>query len=250
MTDTILVICPSRPSRLIQAMGALAGLRTHHKTARIVGLATAPVMFIAKTLPHFDAVWLDPRTSIWDVRGLMELRAELRSVTFARIYDLEQSLTTRIYFHLIFGLRIPPEILKNIPWSGHVAGTAFYHNNPRKSGMHMNDRLQDQLRGAGVYEVLHSDVSWAARQVRDFSAPFRMNQAFAMISLDTESSDTWPIDRFIALAEWFASRKLTPLLVGFDEHPLIAEEICRRCPDTIDVTSLSLIHISEPTRPY
>lgn len=236
MTETILVICPQRPSRMIMAMGALAGLRTHHKNTRIVALATTETMFIAKTLPYFDDVWLDPRTSVWDVRRLLELRAELRSVTFARVYDLEQSFTSRLYFHLIHGVRVKPEVLRTLPWSGDMPGTPLYHDNPRKTGMHFTDLLQDQLRVAGVYEVMKSDVSWAARQVREFSAPFRMNQPFAILCLDTETSDAWPVERFAGLAEWLASRKLTPLLVGFTEHPALVEAINRRCPDAIDLT--------------
>lgn len=236
MNETILIICPQRPSRMVHAMGALAALRTHHKGARLVGLCTGPSMFIANTLPYLDDVWLDPRTSRWDLRGLWELRAELRSTTFARVYDFEQSNTSRLHFHLMHGLRVKPEVLAGIAWSGDIRSTALYHDNPRKTGMHLTDRLQDQLRSAGVYEVLRADVSWAARQVRDFSAPFRMNQPFVMLCLDSETGEHWPVDRFAALAEWFANRKLTPLLVGFAEHPGAAEEIGRRCPDAIDIT--------------
>ena len=236
MTETILVICPQRPSRMVMAMGALAGLRTHHKSARIIGLATTQTLLIAKTLPYFDDIWLDPRGSLWDLRGWLELRAELRSVTFARIYDFEQSFTSHLYFHAIHGLRVKPNVLATIPWSGDMQGTPLYHNNPRKTGMHFTDLLQDQLKVAGVYEVLKSDVSWAARQVREFSAPFRMNQPFAMICLDNETEDTWPVERFAGLAEWLASRKLTPLLVGFSDHTAAVDEITHRCPDAIDIT--------------
>ncbi|MBL8643224.1 MAG: hypothetical protein JNK21_04765 [Rhodospirillaceae bacterium] len=236
MNEIILVICPQRPSRLILAIGALAGLRTHHKNARIIGLSAAATMFIAKALPYLDDVWLDPRTSTWDIRGLLDLRAELRSVSFVRVYDFEQSFISRVYFHLMYGLKPAPEALASIPWSGDMAGTALYHNNPRKTGMHFTDRLQDQLKVAGVYEVLKADVSWAARQVREFSAPFRMNQPFAMLMLDRETDDAWPTERFAGLAEWLVSRKLTPLLVGFAEHPALADEIQRRCPDAIDLT--------------
>ncbi len=236
MTEAILVICPHQTSRLVLAMGALAGLRTHHKSARIIALCTAETMFIAKALPYVDDVWLDPRTSQWDVRALWGLRAELRAVNFVRVYDFEQSLISRIYFHLMYGLRPQPDVLAAIPWSGDMPGTALYHNSPRKTDMHFTDRLQDQLKLAGVYEVLKPDVSWAARQVRDFSAPFRMNQPFAMLMLDRDHDDAWPTERFGALAEWLAARKLTPLLIGFAAHPAQADEIIRRCPDAIDLT--------------
>ena len=76
----------------------------------------------------------------------------------------------------------------------------MFHNNPRKK-MHLIDRMQDQLRAAGVFKHLPADVSWTARQVREFSAPFRMNQPFAMLCLDSETDEGWPTDRFGALAE-------------------------------------------------
>ncbi len=236
MTETILVICPERPARLMLALSALAALRTHHKDARIIGLCTSATMFIAKSLPYMDDVWLDPRRSTWDVCGLLELRAELRSVPFLRVYDFAQSFSSRIYFHLMYGLRPKPDALAVIPWSGDIPGTALYHNNPRKISMHVSDRLQDQLKVAGVYEVLKADVSWAARQVREFSAPFRMNQPFAMLILDHENTDTWPPERYAGLSEWLFSRKLTPLLIGFKPHPQLVDEITRRCPDAIDLT--------------
>lgn len=236
MSDAILVICPRRPAHFMLAMGALAALRTHHKSVRLIGLVTPATLYIAKTLPYLDDTWLDPRTSIWDVRNILELRAELRSATIVRVYDFEQSLTSRLYFYLMHGWPIAADALKHIQWSGDVAGTALFHDNPRKTQMHLIDRRQDQLRAAGVFEHLPADVSWAARQVREFSAPFRMNQPFAIVCLDSETADTWPVDRFAALAEWFASRKLTPLLVGFTEHTELAERICQRCPDAIDIT--------------
>ncbi len=236
MTETILVICPERPARLMLALSALAALRTHHKDARLVALCTPATLLIAKSLPYMDDVWMDPRRSSWDVRGILELRAELRSVTFSRVYDFAQSFSSRVYFHLMYGLKPKPDILATIPWSGDIAGTALYHNNPRKISMHVSDRLQDQLKVAGVYEVLKADVSWAARQVREFSAPFRMNQPFAMLMLDHETEDAWPPERYAGLAEWLTSRKLTPLLMGFANHPHLVDEITRRCPDAIDLT--------------
>ncbi|MBL8629235.1 MAG: hypothetical protein JNM81_06380 [Rhodospirillaceae bacterium] len=236
MSESILVICPDRPAHLMLALSALAALRTHHKGARVIGLCAPAVTFIAKTLPYLDDVWLDPRRSFWDVRGTLELRAELRSVTFTRIYDFAHSFASRMYFHLMHGLKPKPDALAAIPWSGDIEGTALYHNNPRKAGMHVSDHLQDQLKVAGVYEVLKADVSWAARQVREFSAPFRMNQPFAMLILDREGDDAWPSERYAGLAEWLTTRKLTPLLIGFQAHPLLADEILRRCPDAIDLT--------------
>lgn len=236
MTETILIICPQRPSRFVLTLGALAALRTYHKGARLIGLVTAQNMHIAKTLPYLDDAWPDPRASTWDIRRTFDLRAELRAGAYSRVYDFEQSRTSRFYFHLMHGWRVTADELARIQWSGDVPGTALFHNNARKADMHLSDRLQDQLRAAGVFEHLPADVSWAARQVREFSAPFRMNQPFAMICLDQETPDTWPIERFAGLAEWLASRKLTPLLVGFAEHADRAEQICQRCPDAIDIT--------------
>ncbi|MSQ85585.1 MAG: hypothetical protein EXR10_01885 [Alphaproteobacteria bacterium] len=99
------------------------------------------------------------------------------------------------------GWPIAADALKQIQWSGDVSGAALFHNNPRKKQMHLIDRLQDQLRAAVVFEHLPADVSWTARQVREFSAPFRMNQPFAMLCLDSETDEGWPTDRFGALAE-------------------------------------------------
>jgi len=239
MTEAILVICPRRPARFVLAMAALAALRAHHTSARLIGLVTPATKTLAQALPYLDDLWLDPRASGWDVRAVLELRAELRAATFARVYDFEQSRVSRLYFRLMHGWRIAPEALKEIDWSGEVVGTSLFHDNPRKTGMHFSDRLRDQLRVAGVLEHLPADVSWAARQVREFSAPFRMNQPFAMLCLDGESGEAWPVERYAALAEWLAARKLTPLLVGFSAHPDLAERIGQRCPDAIDITGQS-----------
>jgi ADP-heptose:LPS heptosyltransferase len=236
MSEAILVICPRRPARFVLAMAALAALRAHHKSARLIGLVTPATRALARALPHLDELWLDTRASGWDFRATWELRAELRAATFARVYDFDQSAAARLCFRLMHGWRPAPEKLKNIGWSGDVVGTALFHDNPAKTGMHITDRLRDQLRAAGVLEYLPADVSWAARQVREFSAPFRMNQPFAMLCLDSETAEQWPVERYAALAEWLSARKLTPLLVGFTAHPDLAERIMQRCPDVIDIT--------------
>jgi ADP-heptose:LPS heptosyltransferase len=236
MTEAILIICPERPARLVQSMGGLAAVRAHHKAARIVGVVAPECLLIAHALPYLDEIWPDPRSSVWDLRGTWELRAELRSTTFARVYDFAHSRASAFYFRLMHGFRIAPARRQLLPWSGDIGGAAFYHDKPRKGAMHLVDRLQDQLRAAGVHEFLPTDVSWAARQVREFSAPFRMNQPFAMLCLDSEGGERWPVARFAALAEWLAGRKLTPLLVGFAEHGAAAEQITARCADAIDIT--------------
>lgn len=236
MNGTIMVICPRRAGRLVQAMGALAALRTFHKDARLIGLAHGEAMPIARELPYFDEVWPDPRGAWWDVRGLWDLRADLRAGAFARVYDFEQSRASRVCFHLLHGLRPDPKLVPTLPWCGSIPGTALYQDGVLAPGKHYMDRLQDQLRVAGVFEILRPDVSWAARQVREFSAPFRMNHAFAMLCLDSDTAEAWPTARFASLAEWLAARGLTPLLVGFSPHPQLAEDIQQRCPDAIDVT--------------
>jgi ADP-heptose:LPS heptosyltransferase len=236
MTGAILVICPRKPARLMLALSALAALRAYHKHYRIVGLATPQTQTIARALPTFDDVWIDPRASLWDVRNTLDLRAELRSTPFERIYDFEQSPISLLYFHLLFGWPVNDQQRQTISWSGHVRGVGLFHAHAQSTSAHVMDRWKDQLKSAGVLECLPPDVSWAARQVRDFSAPFKMDQPFAMVCLDAESEDSWPADRFAALAEWLTTRKLTPLLVGFDEHAALAERIGHRCPDAIDIT--------------
>jgi ADP-heptose:LPS heptosyltransferase len=236
MTASILVICPRSPARLMLALSALAALRSHHKDQRIIALVAPATQAIARALPTFDDVWLDPRASFWDVRNMMDLRADLRSTTFLRVYDFEQSSTSQLYFHLMFGWPVNDQRRQTILWSGDVRGVGLFHAQTQTTSAHVMDQWKDQLRSAGVLECLPPDVSWAARQVRDFSAPFKMDQPFAMVCLDSEADDAWPADRFAALAEWLAARKLTPLLVGFDEHSALAERIGQRCPDAIDIT--------------
>lgn len=235
MSDTVLVICARAPSRFVLGLSTYAALRAHHKDCKVIALACPATQTLAKALPYFDDIWIDEHTSVFDVRELWELRADLRSTGLSRVYDLETSAHTTLMFHLLHGWPVSAEQRRTIAWSGHIKGTMFDQSTTTTSA-HVVDQLKDQLKTAGVTEILPPDVSWAARQVREFSAPFKMDQPFVMLCLDHEGSDAWAPDRFAALAEWVAARGLTPLLVGFDAHSDLAERILQRCPDAIDIT--------------
>ncbi|MSO73230.1 MAG: hypothetical protein EXQ84_06425 [Rhodospirillaceae bacterium] len=108
----------------------------------------------------------------------------MRAAEFDRVYDFACSPHSRRLFWLMYGWQALPFNRAAIPWSGTIPGTALLHDEPRRPAMHLIDRWNAQLRAAGVYGALRTDISWVARQVKTFNLPFRMSKPFVLISLD------------------------------------------------------------------
>ncbi|HWK44811.1 MAG TPA: glycosyltransferase family 9 protein [Stellaceae bacterium] len=224
----ILVIKHGALGDFVQALGPAAAIRRHHPDASITLLTTAPFVDLARRSPYFDAVWIDDRPSLSDPIGIFRLRRRLRQGRFDRVYDLQTSARSSLYFRLI-GPGYRPE------WSGIAAGCSHPHLNPDRDRMHTLDRQRDQLGIAGIDDVASPSVSWIETPADrfDLGGP-------AVLLIPGGSAHRprkrWPIDRFAALAGLIAASGRRPVILGAIQERPLAAAIQAAAPSSLDLT--------------
>ena len=152
MSHNILVIKLGALGDFIQAGGAFEVIRAHHNRAIITLLTTQAFADFSAKSPWFDEVWVDKRPKLLDMVSWLNLRARLRSGEFQRVYDLQTSDRSNVYFKLFWPSDAPE-------WSGTAKGCSYLHSNPDRDLMHTIDRQAEQLVVAGLPYPSNADFS-------------------------------------------------------------------------------------------
>lgn len=227
MTEKILVIRLSALGDIIQALGPMAAIRRHHPNAWITVLTTKPYAPLLATSPYVDEVWIDARPKGWNVLGWLRLRARLRAAQFDRVYDLQASNRTGLYFWLIGPGRRPD-------WSGVVLGCALRHVNPERDQMHVLNAWADQLQVAGIATMPDPDVSWLDADI----SRFRLRQPYVLFVPGGSAhrpEKIWPAANYGVLGRELAARGITPVVLGTAPEKPLAETIRAACPEARDL---------------
>ncbi|MBV8888732.1 MAG: glycosyltransferase family 9 protein [Alphaproteobacteria bacterium] len=225
----VLVIKLGALGDIVQAMGAAAAIRVHHRDAAITFLTTRPYADLAKAAPYFDAVWIDERPGWRDPGGVLRLRQRLRQARFHRVYDFQTRARTALYFWLMRSQGRPQ-------WSGIAPGASHPHRNPARIRMHTLDRQEDQLRHAGLAgPVPPPDLSWLATDPSRFSL---VPEYVLLIpgGAPHRPQKRWPLDRYVALAQDLAAAGLAPVVVGGPEERPLGAAIAAAEPKARDLT--------------
>ncbi len=229
----ILVIKLSALGDIVQALGPLKAIRSHHPEASITVLTTAPYAALLEATGYVDVVWLDHRPKWYQPSKWLGLMRKVRAVPFDWVYDLQTSDRSNTYFRLF-----PPTSRPN--WSGIAAGCSHPHNNPARDSMHTIDRQAEQLRMAGIAETPLPDLDGAISAVSNLAPP----RPYALLSPGGAShrpGKRWPSDCYANLANQLCADGYTPVLIGTSAEKNILNTIQSRCPDAInlcDQTSL------------
>ncbi len=233
--DRVLVIKHGALGDFLLATGAFQAIRRHHADAWLALLTTAPFADLARATGWFDEVWVDPKPRPWQLGLWLAQVRRLRRAGFARIYDLQHSDRTRLYFHAL-GRRRPE-------WSGIAPGCSHPHANPDRDSMHTVEREAEQLAMAGIETTPPPDVSWLDADV----SRFRLDGGFALLAPGGSAhrpEKRWPAERYAALARWLAGRGVAPVLIGAEAERDALAEIAGACPEARDLcgrTSLAEI---------
>lgn len=228
MSERILIIKLGALGDVVQALGAVAAIRRHHASARLTVLTTAPFASLFAACPHVDETWTDSRPRAWQIGAWIELRRRLRDAGFRRIYDLQTSGRSGVYFRLL-GPGPRPE------WSGIAQGCSHPHANPRRNFMHTLDRQVDQLRFAGIDDVPPPDVSWLTAELGRYELP----QRFALLVPGGSAArlrKRWPAEHYGTLASDLARRGVVSLILGTPGERPLAAAIRALCPTARDLT--------------
>ena len=198
-----------------------AAIRAHHPGAAITLLTTAPYAALGRAAPWFDSVVVDQKPAVWNLPGLVRLRAALRG--FDLVYDLQTSSRSSLYF----GLAGRP------PWSGIARGCAFPDDDPARNSLHTQDRQRGQLHRAGIALFPEPDLAW----LRTGPPPTQGRTAMLVPgAAPHRPAKRWPADRFGAIAAALEAAGIRPVVVGTAADAPLAAAIAAQAPGTLDLT--------------
>lgn len=226
----ILVIKHSALGDFVLATAAFRAIRTHHPGARITLLTTKPYVGIAEASGLFDAVWVDPRAGLWRIGPLLGLIRRIRRARFERIYDLQRSQRTALYYRLL-GPELPWR--RRPEWVGPVRG-ASHRTHGHKAHRHVADREADQLAAAAGIEVGAPDLSFLTSDLARFDLPARI-ALLVPGGAPHRPAKRWPSANFAALGRHLAGLGLTPVLLGTSAEAREIAEIRDACPAARDL---------------
>ena len=233
--ERILVIKHGALGDIVLATGPFKAIRAHHPDAHIVLLTSTPFVKPLKKSGWFDEIWVDDRPNPWHLVEWWRMRRILRNAHFMRVYDLQHTDRTGLYYRMMGQPR--PE------WSGIARGASHRHENPARDSMHTIERQAEQLAVAGINETPPADVSWLTAGV----SRHLVKEPFALLvpgGAKHRPKKRWPVSRYTLLANWLSGRGLQPVLIGGLQESAIMEEIEGRTRGTLNLcndTSLAAI---------
>jgi ADP-heptose:LPS heptosyltransferase len=228
--DKILVIKLGALGDFVQALAAMEHIRAAHPKAHVTLLTTPPFEALARASPYFNDVDSDGRPE--GLGDAVAMIRRLRRAHYDRIYDLQTSSRSNLYFHLLQPFAPP--------WSGVAFGCSLPQRNPNRGKMHTLERQADQLRAAGIWpdapispgSAPPADLSWIMKTgaaARPVSAS--AGRAYALLVPGTSAHRTekrWPVDHFAELGEALRQRGLEILILGGVEESGLARAIQRK----------------------
>lgn len=235
----ILVIRLGALGDFVQDFAAFRQIREAHPGAQITLLTTPPYAELAVASGLFDRVETDGR-----VKGLIQhikLFARLRAARYDRVYDLQTTSRSKIYFYAF--LPRPPE------WSGISWGCSHPHRRPDRDAMHNLDRQADQLHFAGIGpaygpgEAPSPDLSWAAKvagcEPEALLIRLGLRTPFALLAPGASPGTPqklWPIARYGELAVRLQEAGYQIGVVGGPAEAPLFPIIAGRAPGAVDLT--------------
>jgi ADP-heptose:LPS heptosyltransferase len=228
--DKILVIKLGALGDFVQALAAMQHIREAHPKARITLLTTPEFEGLARASPYFNDVETDGRPE-----GFGDLAAMIRRTRrshFDRVYDLQTSSRSNLYFYLLQPFAPP--------WSGTAFGCSMPHRNRERGKMHTLERQADQLKDAGIWpdaptrsgSAPPADLSWILRKgpaTRHASAS--AGRPYALLvpgSSEHRPEKRWPVEHFGELGERLRKRGLEILILGGMQESALARAIQRK----------------------
>ena len=225
----ILVIKLSALGDFVQALGPAAAIRRHHAADEITLLTTRAFASLAQQSGFFDKIEIDNRPKLFELASWAALRRVLRSGRFDRVYDLQTSDRSSLYSWLFFPAHPPPQ------WSGIAWHCSHPHANLRRDPQHTIDKQAEQLLMAGIYPT---PLPACGRSSLALPHGLERLAYFLMIpgSSPRHPEKRWPARRYGELARrLFKATGTVPVIIGAQGEEPLAAEICRACPEAIDL---------------
>ena len=231
--ERVLVIKLGALGDFVQATGPFAAIHAHHANAHLTLLTTAPLAQLAASSPWFDQICVDTRPSPWNLPEWIALMQLLRGGRYDRVYDLQTSDRSSLYFHLM-----RPRMARRprpFEWCGIARGCSHPHRNPAREKMHTVDRHIDQLRVAGVNRVPPPSLDWIEADVSRFGLGGRYVLMVPGGSANRRDK-RWPARHYATLARELLRGGVTPVLLGSAPDRDVTAQVAEKCPEAFDLT--------------
>jgi ADP-heptose:LPS heptosyltransferase len=231
--EKILVIRHGALGDLVQSTGPFKAIRAHHPDAEITLLTAPAFAMFMRACPWFDQVWQDHRPHWHQFMDWLHLRRRLRGAGFTRVYDLQTSSRSSLYFRAFSRAGRPD-------WSGIAPGASHPHDNPKRDLMHTLDRQAEQLAKAGIEAMPAPDLDW----VKADAARFELQTPYALVvpgGAPHRPAKRWPADYYLELCRRVLAAGTQPVLVGGRDEIHLNGVLAERCPgvrDLADQTSI------------
>ncbi|HWA63755.1 MAG TPA: glycosyltransferase family 9 protein, partial [Caulobacteraceae bacterium] len=234
----VLVIKLSAVGDFVLAIPAFERIRAAHRDAKITLLTTPPFESLARSSPFFDRVEIDGRPS--NPAAWLGLIARLRANRYDRVYDLQNSGRTSLYFQML--RPFPPQ------WSGVAIGASHRHRNPDRMKMHALERQAQQLEIAGIWpdaptkplSAAPPDLTWVLNKSPAARPISQSNPRPVVLMIPGSSAHRpekrWPIEHYARLAERLSAEGFDIVVIGGLQEADLAHAIQRRAPRARDLT--------------
>ncbi len=219
----LLVIKHGALGDVVQGFDAYASLRAGLPGAHIAVLTSPAFAGLMKMMPWFDEVLVDPRPSLFDVRGTLSVRSQLRRGWDA-VIDLQCSGRTARY-HRFF-------VPRGVRWFGTAKGASDPY--PDFATVNNHDRMLTAVRMAGGQKTAPEAVGlgWL-----DHGEAVTIAGAAVLIPgcSPAKPQKRWPIDRFAELATALKALGQAVVIVGTEADRSVTDALVAAVPHCYDL---------------
>ncbi len=212
MKNNILIIKHGAFGDVILAGAAMKAIRSYHKNDYIICLTTLSFQDLLQESPWVDMVMVDPKPKWNTIKGWLYLNVFFNKYKFKKIYDLQTSYRSNLYFFIFF-------FFGNVEWSGIAYGSSYRHNNAKRKLMHTVDRQKDQLKIAKIEYNHLPDWRWLGNNYKNNS--LMPNNKFIILVTGAARhrlNKKWPQSRYASLIERFSQIDIQCILIGGDDE--------------------------------
>lgn len=200
-SEKILIIKHGALGDIIQGIDGFAAIREGHPDAQISLLTTAPFERLAKAMPFFDDVLIDPRAKFWDIPALFKIRSIMKA-GWTRVYDFQSSKRTKRYFK-----NLVPD---GIEFVGVHEGVS--HPIPDMTGINNRDRMVKTAEIGGCKEI-NAPTDWLNADRPD-ALPDGQYAVLIPGCSPAKPQKKWHGNGFAEVADHLAEKGIVPVLAG------------------------------------
>lgn len=226
--QNILVIKLSALGDFMQALGPMKAIREHHKDAKITLMTTKMFANFGEKCGYFDEIIIDSRPKWKDLKGWINLRKQLVSGSFSRVYDLQNNDRSCFYLKLFTGNKKPE-------WVGTAKGASHRNVSPERTAGLSFDGHKQTLQLAGLKNIKIDTLDW----VKEDISHFNIKNPYVLIvpgSAPQHPQKRWSPENYAALCNLLSNENTQPVLIGTDAEKDVTTKIKSLCNSALDLT--------------